>query len=168
MAEINLLEFFKTGQFGPVKIGTTRSEVKALLGMPDNQTSPNLWEYGGVELHFDPTTSPNPDTHALIQITFKPVYLAVPEKWQTDIIPWVFGSYFGPTQQELKKALMQAAISYTDYKQPPTSGKENGRYPKSNWLYSASHEISGTLYLPSGVSASYGKDDLIINVELSQ
>jgi hypothetical protein len=168
MAEINLLEFFKTGQFGPTHIGMTRSEIKAFLGAPDNYPSPDIWEYGGVELHFDSSASTNLDTHPLTQITFNPIYLSAPEKWRTDISPWVFGSYFGPTQQELKKALMQAAISYTDYKQPKSESRGNGRYPKSNWLYTANHEIFGTLHLPSGVSASYGADGLIINVQLSQ
>ena len=168
MAEINLLEFFKTGQFGPVCIGMTRSEVKILLGTPDNYRSPSIWEYGGVELHFESSKLIEPSTQTLTQITFNPIYLAAPEKWQTDISPWVFGSYFGPTQQELKQALMRAAISYTESRQPEQQLNGNGRHPKTNWLYSASHEISGILYLPSGVSASYGTDDLILNVQLSQ
>lgn len=166
MAEINLLEFFKTGRFGPVCIGMSRREVRILLGAPDNYPAPDIWEYGGVELHFALSESNNPDTHTLAKITFNPIYLAAPEKWQTDIAPWVFGSYFGPTQQEFKMALMKAAISYTDCKQTGEKVQANGRYPKTNWLYTASHEISGILYLSSGVSAAYGKDDLILNVQL--
>ena len=168
MAEINLLEFFKTGQFGPVRIGMTRRQVKILIGLPDNYSAPDIWEYGGVELHFDSAKSTNPDNHQLTRITFNPIYLAAPEKWQTDISPWVFGSYFGPTRQELKQALMQAAISYVEAKQPSSQNQENGQNPKSNWLYNASEQISGTLYLSSGVSATYGTDDLIINVQLGQ
>ena len=167
MAEINLLEFFKTGQFGPTHLGMTRGEVKRLLGSPDNDTSPTIWEYGGIELHFDTSRSSNPEAHLLIRITFNPIYLAAPEKWQTDIVPWVFGSYFGPTRQELKQALMRAAISYTEMKQPRARLEDN-HDRRGNWLYSASHEISGTLHLPSGVSATYGTDDLILNVQLSQ
>ena len=168
MAKINLLEFFKNGQFGPVHLGMTCAEVQKLLGSPDNVTSPDIWEYGGVELHFDSSKSTNKSPQTLTQITFNPIYLATPEKWRTNISSWVFGSYFGPTRQELKQALMQAAISYTESKQPMSSEKENGRSLKTNWLYTASREISGTLHLPSGVSASYSQDDLILNVQLSQ
>lgn len=168
MAEINLLDFFKTGQFGPVQIGMTCTDVEALLGPPDNYTTDLVWEYGGIELHFASPISASPPCYRLTQITFSPIYLANPEMWQTDIAPWVFGSYFGPTQQELKEALLQASISYKDYRRPENRRGANGRHPKANWLYDASHEISGILYLPSGVSATYSQDDLILNVQLSQ
>lgn len=179
MAEINLLHFFKTGQFGPVKLGMTRTEVENLLGEPDsysrsdgafdsgNYSSADIWEYGGVELSFATQDSADVTAHLLIEITFDPIYLATPEKWQTDIVPWVFGSYFGPTRQELKEALMEAAIPYTEAKQPKQSPNGDGRHTKSNWLYAANNEIYGTLHLQSGILVRYSDDDLIIKVRLA-
>jgi len=176
MAEINLLQFFKTGDFGPVKLGMTRAEVENLLGEPDSYYSPDdannsdnyttagIWEYGGVELYFATQDSTDVTSHLLIEITFNPIYLATPEKWQTDIRPWVFGSYFGPTRQELKRALMQAAIPYTEDKRSKPVPDRNGRYPRSNWLYAINNEICGTLRLQSGVLVRYSEDDLILKV----
>jgi hypothetical protein len=178
MAEINLLQFFKTGDFGPVKLGMTRGEVGNLLGEPDSYYSPDealdsdnwaaarIWEYGGVELCFATQDSTDVTSHLLMEITFNPIYLAAPEKWQTDIAPWVFGSYFGPTRQELKDALGQAAIPYTEDKRPKSASNENGRHAKTNWLYAANNEIHGTLRLQSGVLVRYSEDDLIVKVRL--
>ena len=179
MAEINLLQFFKTGEFGPVKLGMTRAEVENLLGKPDSYytieeisdsddyTSAEIWEYGGVELYFATQDSTDITAHLLIEITFNPIYLAAPEKWQTDISPWVFGSYFGPTRQELKDALGQAAIPYTENKRLESEPNGNGRHTKTNWLYTANNEIQGTLHLQSGVLVRYSQDDLILKVRLS-
>ena len=178
MAEINLLQFFKTGRFGPVKLGMTRAEVENLLGKPDSYSSDTIyetinyaearvWEYGGVELCFATDDSADITSHFLMEIRFNPIYLATPEKWQTDIVPWVFGSYFGPTRQELKDALIQAAIPYTEDKQPRPMLEGNGRHSKTNWLYSANDEICGTLHLQSGVLVRYSNDDLIVKVRLS-
>jgi hypothetical protein len=180
MAEINLLQFFKTGDFGPVKLGMTRAEVENLLGKPDSYYTPDnaddsnnyatarIWEYGGVELCFATQDSTDVTSHLLMEITFNPIYLATPEKWQTDIAPWVFGSYFGPTRQELKQALGQAAIPYTEDKRPKPMPNGNDRFTKSNWLYTANNEIYGTLHLQSGVLVRYSEDDLIIKVRLGQ
>jgi hypothetical protein len=179
MTKIDLLEFFRTGQLGPVEIGMTRAEVEQFLGEPDsyqptvsnsadNLATAQIWEYGGIELCFATLADVSPASHKLINITFNPIYLAAPEKWQTDIKPWVFGSYFGPTRQELKEALMLAAIPYKDDKQPKLTRHTNGRHHKTSWLYSVNDEISGTLHLPSGVLVSYSKDDLILNVQLEQ
>ena len=179
MAEINLLQFFKTGDFGPAKLGMSRAEVENLLGKPDSYFSSDedhdsgdyatagIWEYGGVELCFATQDSPDASSHLLIEITFNPIFLAAPEKWQTDIAPWVFGSYFGPTRRELKEALGQAAIPYTEDKRPKSPPNGNGRHTKTNWLYAANNETQGTLYLQSGVLVRYSEDDLILKVRLS-
>lgn len=67
---ISLLEFFRTGLFGPLSLGMPRAQVEAALGAPDDyavlsrrasrQHRPEehwkyskIWRYGGVELMFD-------------------------------------------------------------------------------------------------------------------
>ena len=54
-----LQECLHTGEFGPVRLGMKREEIRELLGEPDDTggTSrkhriPQIWKYGEVELHF--------------------------------------------------------------------------------------------------------------------
>jgi hypothetical protein len=58
---ISLLEFFRTGQFGPLNLGSSKSEIKAILGEPTDWMNPtraskkykfDIWKYGQVEFHF--------------------------------------------------------------------------------------------------------------------
>jgi hypothetical protein len=49
----------RTGNIGPVSLGMTRSELRALFGIPDDvgsswrrQKEPLIWRYGEVEFHF--------------------------------------------------------------------------------------------------------------------
>lgn len=54
-----MLNFIRTGAFGPVTLGLPRSQVRALLGEPDdwsaearNDDSAAIWKYGTTEFHF--------------------------------------------------------------------------------------------------------------------
>lgn len=60
MAGVDVERFLRTGAFGPIRLGLTEDEVRALLGDPDatggtsrRQRTPKIWKYGDVELHFD-------------------------------------------------------------------------------------------------------------------
>jgi len=62
-------EFLRAGAFGSLRIGSSREQVHAALGEPDDwsiasdrQRLPAIWKYGVVEFHFDART----DTVALI------------------------------------------------------------------------------------------------------
>jgi hypothetical protein len=59
MISISLLDFFRSGQFGPIQLGRTRQEVYDLLGEPDGYGYPEthlmkagVWLYDAIELHF--------------------------------------------------------------------------------------------------------------------
>lgn len=60
MIEISLLEWLRTGRFGPVHLGMSRAEVEGVLGPPEmmgGRTSrrkrrPTIWKYGDVEMYF--------------------------------------------------------------------------------------------------------------------
>ena len=53
-----MLEFIRTGELGPLRIGLTRSEVRSLLGDPpqwvaaEPKESSQIWRYGDVEFYF--------------------------------------------------------------------------------------------------------------------
>jgi hypothetical protein len=57
LREFSLLEFFRTGKFGQVDLGMTRTEVKQLIGPPDDIWESDgrsieesaIWIYGGIE-----------------------------------------------------------------------------------------------------------------------
>jgi hypothetical protein len=60
---VQLEEFLRTGEFGPVRLGMTRDDLVRTLGEPADlggasrsQPRPPIWRYGDVEFHFDPTT----------------------------------------------------------------------------------------------------------------
>ena len=52
--DISLLEFFRTGRFGPVALGMSRHEVLGLLGEPDaagaGDLETRLCKYGDIEI----------------------------------------------------------------------------------------------------------------------
>ena len=58
MIKVSMLEFIKTGEFGPLCLGATRDEVKALLGDPpvwvaeESRDSSRIWRFGDVEFYF--------------------------------------------------------------------------------------------------------------------
>ena len=57
--EASLLEFARTGQFGPLRCGTSREELLAALGAPplwgteQDREIASIWRYGNVEFYFD-------------------------------------------------------------------------------------------------------------------
>lgn len=53
---IDLLDFLRTGEFGPLKLGQTKEWIGKNFAKPDmvyrnNDESP-IWHYGNIELHF--------------------------------------------------------------------------------------------------------------------
>jgi hypothetical protein len=59
--QLSLVQFLRTGNLGPIRLGMTAVEVEAVLGKPDatGNTSrkhrwPSVWRYGDVEFGFDP------------------------------------------------------------------------------------------------------------------
>ena len=59
MIYVSLLDFMRSGRFGPVVLGATRERLRRRLGEPDalggtsrRQRVPTIWKYGDVEFHF--------------------------------------------------------------------------------------------------------------------
>lgn len=112
MIAISILDFLRTGNFGPVKIGMLRDEIIAKLGLPDwyypdgqNHMSASLWSYGGVQLSF---------YDALHKIYFKPQYFNEPDTTNIRVNPWIFERGYEPTKQELTVALQEEGIEVKD------------------------------------------------------
>jgi hypothetical protein len=62
MIKVSMLEFIRTGEFGSLRLGSTRGEVKALLGDPpdwvadDPKASSRIWRFGDIEFYFSDDT----------------------------------------------------------------------------------------------------------------
>jgi hypothetical protein len=59
MIAVSLLDWLRTGQFGPVRLGFSRAQLQDLLGRPDDMggtsrkhRTPAIWKYGDIEFHF--------------------------------------------------------------------------------------------------------------------
>jgi len=59
MKRVSVLAWLRTGTFGPVALGATRSQVQLASGEPDDsggtsrrRRTPSIWKYGDIELHF--------------------------------------------------------------------------------------------------------------------
>jgi hypothetical protein len=58
---VSLLEFLRTGQLGPVRLGMDREALRAALGEPEltggtsrKYPRPSIWKYGSMEFFFPP------------------------------------------------------------------------------------------------------------------
>lgn len=56
---VSLLDWLRTGRFGPLRLGMTRAQVGAILGPLDDHSGrapmgrlPSIWKYGDIEFHF--------------------------------------------------------------------------------------------------------------------
>lgn len=56
MIKINILDFFKTGNFDCVRLGQTKDQILAHFASPDevwnNNNGGEIWSYGIIEFHF--------------------------------------------------------------------------------------------------------------------
>lgn len=174
---INLLDFFKSGSFGGVKVGFRRDMVESILGRPDvsipgasssdDYKRANLWYYAGVQFSFS-----HLDEELLIDIGFKPSYVLPdgyyrnPGNENTELDAWIFGRK-EPTVQELKQALAQEAIPFQD------TGLETCVYNEEKKKFElipynpdleGAEESFGTLVLMSGIQIRYSDDGAITRV----
>ena len=89
MVRVSLLEWLRTGLFGPLHLGMTRLEVRDLLGPAEDWSSARnpdgssaIWKYGDFEFYFDGHDAP---LHLLRADSFR-----VPSGGQTMALdPWI-------------------------------------------------------------------------------
>lgn len=117
---ISLLDFFRTGNFGPVQLGMSRQEVYDLLGEPDDYGCPNtslmeanVWLYDAIELHFF-------DEFPLWLICTD--HISYPDWWVSERIKldaWLFSNGYQPNKRELEAGLAEQNIPYTYIEMKP-------------------------------------------------
>ncbi len=63
MVIVSLLSFLQTGRFGPIRVGSNRTELESQIGPPEdtggtsrNHPHPVIWKYEDIEFHFDRET----------------------------------------------------------------------------------------------------------------
>ncbi len=143
MTYISLIDFFRTGNFGPIRLGMTRQEVYDILGEPDFYDSgfrecshselslmdAEIWSYCPIEFYF---------------FLDSPLFMVftdhIPfEDWrESNIIEldaWLFSNGNQPSRAELEAGLAEHHISYTYLE----SEKSNAEH------------VTGKLILASGV-----------------
>ena len=159
-------EFCRTGEYGPLKLGMSREQVRQVLGDPENvgglypkqikpvheghltlisDTAYPIWGYGCVELFFGEKRD------LLHRISCKNLAYWM-HSWSQIIHldPWIYRGPFnqsgvtGPsiTKDEFEAGLQWAGIDYQDLGRKPIA---------SFWL--------GYIQLASGVEAIYEEDD---------
>lgn len=118
---ISMLEFFRSGAFGPLHLGIMRAQIEAILGPPDDYLVLSRrerrryrekdhwrysrgWCYGDVELFFD-------DVHCLRAVHIDYLFERIPsggEKIQLD--PWIL--HPGLSLDEAKAACAESQLTY--------------------------------------------------------
>jgi hypothetical protein len=179
---ISILEFLRTGYFGPVTVGIPRIEVLQKLGEPDwfqdystrvetwQQkvevcTDSDFWQYSGVQFFFDHVND------ILSGITFRPRYFHNQHLDKTQVDSWIFKNGYQPTKQEFILALEKESIEVKDtgvllLVQSGKTGRlkhirsEKDLQPNEK----LDEEDSGFLVLKSGVEVLYAGNNILPDV----
>lgn len=138
MTNITLIDFFRTGNFGPVQLGMTRQEVYDLLGEPDWCQSPdtnlmrsNIWMYKPIELHFF-------DEFPLRLICTD--HISYPNFWDSKRIgldAWLFSNGYQPNKNELEAGFREQNLPFTYLEMEPKDEDD----VKSKFLFESGVEI---------------------------
>ena len=136
---VSLLDWLRTGCFGPLRLGQTRAAVALFLGPPDDvggtsrrYRRPTIWKYGDFELYF----SPGGDALSGIQTDTFTMPHGGPH---VQIDPWHLRN--GVAQQTIAKALISAGITYRSTAPPHLSGTTQLTTSSGVWLHFAAESI---------------------------
>ncbi|MDO5097211.1 MAG: hypothetical protein Q4D85_00530 [Corynebacterium sp.] len=106
---IDIKEFFRTGQFGPINAPLNKTEVTKLLNSPDeewdNDYGGSIWTYGNIELHFFDNTLTCVFTD---HFTFAPLSAGD----HISLEPWLFTDTTALSLAEVSEHLDRATIGY--------------------------------------------------------
>jgi hypothetical protein len=108
---VSLLEFLRTGRFGPTGLGVSREAVAQAFGPPDDRDAGSasdgvarIWRYGDVELHFARGPSPLHLVHA--------EHFAVPGGGpRIELDPWIVSGQL--RRDDAQRWLSGAGIAFT-------------------------------------------------------
>jgi hypothetical protein len=116
MEKVSLKDFIITGIFGPFHLGMTRSQIKALLGSPDEvggvsrkNKVPSIWKYGDIELHY------KNDNDSLFMIYLD--NFDIPNGGsKIDLEPWIIRR--GISRKVVEEQMIQNQINYCVLESP--------------------------------------------------
>ncbi len=129
---ISLLDWLRTGFFGPLRFGQTRAEIALLLGQPDDvggtsrkYRRPTIWKYGDFELYF----WPGGDALSGIQSDTFNVPHGGP---RIQLDPWQLRG--GIAQHTIEEAFTSAGIAYHIAASPHLAGTTQIITTSGVWL----------------------------------
>lgn len=174
--DISLLEFFRTGYFGPITLGMKRrDDFLVLLGEPDDfgPKAPymwaDIWQYGDIEFHFEKKS------RELFLIFCDYIPLPGKESAVVNLDPWIFAGPKPPARSAIEQGLQDAGISFRYIHVPEADRYPDGHTCASMATYAEdgvfdeeeraqghlTAQQTGTLLLGSGVKIGLG--DLIVH-----
>ena len=173
MVNVSLLEFFRTGRFGPIELGMRRQEVMNLIGGPDDFGLPPthpmqaaVWLYGDMEFHF------SKDKSRLFLIWCDHIPFPGKKSGRVNLDAWLFAKGKQPNKKELENGLKTADIRYQYHERESKAvGRlsflpdKEGKVDKGNlnpiagepWFHYLSTEATGAFLLESGVEIGMGQ-----------
>ena len=155
MIKINIADFFRTGRFGPIKLGMTRKEIIAQLGEPDQYGCPGekgfmkagIWLYGDIEFHID-------ERQRLWLIWCDHIPFPGTRSKRVDLDAWFFSRKRAIPKKTVLDELNRSHIPYTLIKlEEKEPGGEIMMYPG----YFVSCSVTEYLRFDSGVVIGIGE-----------
>ncbi len=137
MVKASMQDFLQSGQLGPIRLGMSRTQVRELLGDPDDigGTSrkyrvPATWKYGDIELHYER----GKDQLVLIHADD---FNVLSGGRAIDLDPWIIRG--GVSLEEVQAQLQAVHIAY-QFKEWPYGDNvivlNVGRYVQLSFLHS--------------------------------
>lgn len=154
--DISLLEFIKTGRFGPVSLGMSRHDVFALFGKPDVVGAGNLetrlCKYGDIEFHFQAKTG------LLYLIWSDHIPFPGERSRRIRLDPWLFNGNRRPSKDAIGKGLTEHGVNfqYREIESETVPGLTILPPDENEVLGYLSEEPSGEFLLESGVAIGIG------------
>jgi hypothetical protein len=120
--QISVLDFIRTGAFGPARLGMKREELETALGRPEGSgcgKSPGyskaaIWTYGAFEFHFTPD-----DELWLIFTDHLDEVAYETDRRSHDLDPWILGELGKdiPTRCQVEEALRDEQIAFEEIRE---------------------------------------------------
>lgn len=119
MIQVFIKDFFRTGNFGPIKLGMRRDELEQILGEPDNlayvhsnkRRYAGIYLYGNIEFHFDES----PESH--LWLIFSDHFQDKLQGGKTvEFDPWFVRQ--GVSREEVEAELRKCGINYQNVEWP--------------------------------------------------
>ncbi len=154
--DISIVEFCRTGRFGPVALGMSRHDVLALLGEPDVAGAGNLetrlCKYGDIEFHFQEKTG------LLYLIWCDHIPFPGERSRRVRLSSWLFKGRERPGKETVEKGLSEHGIAFCCRELESETVPGLTLFPPDDdgTITFLSDESRGEFVLESGVEIRFG------------